>query len=956
MCRWSREREDDPVTLVSADGTESVESRNGSAGTAGIRRVSRVGRHNLPSRVTSFVGREAEKAEVIRLLESTRVVTLTGAGGSGKTRLAVEVARDVVDRWEHGPWWIDLAGLAEPELVSMEVAACLGLTPSAGEPPLEGVISHLGARRILLLLDNAEHLIAASADLVAAVTRDCPGVTVMVTSREGLHVEGESIFAVPALSLPASDGKDMEVSEAVRLFVERARQVRPNFRLDAVTTPAVVEICRRLDGIPLAIELAAARVRMLTPAQIAEGLSDRFRLLTGGPRTALPRQRTLDASVEWSYRLLSPEQQLLFARLSVFAGTFGLDAAEHVCTGDGLAPIEILDLLAGLVDRSLVQVDEGNEEARYRLLESMRVYARDRLADVDDPAAARTRHLDYFVRLATDASLGLVADFDATFARLAVEVDNLRAAMDWAMTSGVPRAVIDITEPISGFWLIRGLYSEVLRRVGAAVSVQELEAPDRARGLVTASIISYMGGDFPAGYEFGDAALALEDHLDPSLMPLALSYRAWAGFHSRKASDDQIWGDVARAVALVESDDNRLLRDRVALMAGSLTMFGRSVEQGKAQLRRILETTSAVSPHPIAVVGTHMFLANAWHWDGRSTDARGHYEEVLRVGGPIGYHYFVSLALAQLSLIDLLEEDAPSARRRIRDATQLAPRAAMGHLLLAEGLLAHHQGDTDVALRTIERAIDLESGSLEMFVAMAELFAGECALALGDAASARPHFESARARSLDPRYPSGLGRSTLSLAVLSALESEFEQASLLAYDSLEVLADYGDRVALPAAVAVIAAVSAAAGAADRAARLFGGADRMINGIGVIASSVFPSVDGLRHNAVVSARAELGDDEFNRCYAEGAALTSEEAVAYAQRGRGERGRPSSGWQSLTPTEIEVVRHVSEGRTNAEIAERMFVSPNTVKTHLAHVYTKLGLSSRSELAAKAARRDV
>lgn len=956
MFRELHEREDELMRVVPADGAESRDALNDGDRPTAVRYLRTHGRHNVPARLTSFVGREAEKSELARLLASSRVVTLTGSGGSGKTRLAVEVARDLVDRWDDGVWWVDLGGLAEPDLVPVEVAGALGLTPTADEPPVQSILRHLGSRRVLLVLDNCEHLIAASAEVVSAVTRDCTGVTVMLTSREGLHVEGEAIFAVPPLSLPASDGTDPQTSEAVRLFFDRARLVRPNFRLDAETTPSVIEICRRLDGIPLAIELAAARVRILTPAQIAEGLSDRFRLLTGGPRTALPRQRTLDASVEWSYRLLSPEQQLVFARLSVFAGTFGLDAAEHVCSGDDLPPVEVLDLLAGLVDRSLVQVEEGRGEARYRLLESIRVYARDRLADLGDPAEVRTRHLEYFIGVANDASVGLAADFHATFAGLKMDVDNLRAAMDWAMTSGRSSAVIDIAEPISPFWTVRALYAEVLARLRSAVTADGVGPSDRARGLVTASIIAYMGGDFPAGYDFADEALSLEDDLDPRLVPLALSYRAWAGFHSRKASDAQIWDDVGRALDLSEADDNPARRGRVVFFAGTLEMFGRSVEAGKGTLREILEVLSETFPHPITITPIRLFLANAWHWDGLTADAKAHYEEVLRVGGPIGYHYFVSLALVHLSFIDLVEGDPQSARRRVTQARQVAPRAAMGHVLFAEGVIAYEDGHLQTALQTIKRAIELESGSLEMFVAWAEVAAGQCALMLGDTASARQFFESARTRSLDPRYPSGVGRSLVFLALLSLDEDDIEQAAALAYDGLDVMAGYGDRVALPAALILTAALSAEIGASDRAARLLGSAERLSSETANIRSFIFASIDDLRENTKVAVRGQLGEDEFDRCFAEGAALTLEEAVAYAQRGRGQRGRPSSGWQSLTPTEVEVVRHVADGCSNAEIAERLFVSPNTVKTHLAHVYTKLGLSSRSELAGAAARRDL
>lgn len=311
----------------------------------------------LPLPLTSFIGREREIATVRGLLEQTRLLTLTGAGGSGKSRLALEVVRQVASEFPHGVGWVELAALSNPDLVPQQVAAALGLREEGGRSRIEALLEWLRDRSLLLVLDNCEHLVDACATLADTLLRGCPGLKVLATSREALAVAGERAWLVPPLSLPAAEpasARERAEAEAVQLFVERAQAVLPTFELTDANAAAVAEICRRLDGIPLALELAAARVKVLSPEQIRDRLGDAFRLLTSGGRTALPRHRTLRAAIDWSYDLLEEPKQLLLQRLSVFSGGFTIEAAEAVCAGGPIESWEVLDLLAQLVDRSLV--------------------------------------------------------------------------------------------------------------------------------------------------------------------------------------------------------------------------------------------------------------------------------------------------------------------------------------------------------------------------------------------------------------------------------------------------------------------------------------------------------------------------------------------------------------------------------------------------------------------------
>jgi predicted ATPase/class 3 adenylate cyclase len=360
--------------------------------------------NNLPDQLTTFVGRVRELEEVTGLLASGRLVTLTGAGGCGKTRLAAQAAAETLERSPDGTWWVELAPLTNPDGVDQALAESLAVRPLPGQSSLDAAIARLAGARALIVLDNCEHLLPACGEVTEAVLRACPEVTVLATSRAPLGVPGETTWRVPSLSLPREVRIEpvdaLTQSDAVRLFIERALQVRPNFTVNADNAPALAQLCHDLDGIPLAIELAAARVRVLTPQEIASGLGDRFRLLTGGARSAMPRQQTLRASVDWSHDLLSDDERTLFRRLAVFAGGWTLDAVEAVCAGDGLDRLAILDLLTSLVDKSMVAAEERGDAMRYRLLETVRQYALDRLSLAGEREIVRDRHRDAFLALA----------------------------------------------------------------------------------------------------------------------------------------------------------------------------------------------------------------------------------------------------------------------------------------------------------------------------------------------------------------------------------------------------------------------------------------------------------------------------------------------------------------------------------------------------------------------------
>jgi len=459
------------------------------------------------------------------------MLTLTGSGGSGKTRLAVQIARDLSPQFPDGVWFVDLAALSDPHLVVHVTASILNLREQAGIPVLSSLTTHLQPRTLLLLLDNCEHLLEACAWLSQTLLETCPHIRLLTTSREPLGVPGEIVWIVPPLTLPeplpwrspSSVQESLsayEQSEAIQLFVARSSAVSPGFTLTPHNAPWVANICRRLDGVPLAIELAAARLRAFSARQIAERLDDRFQLLTGGPRTAPARQQTLEAALDWSYTLLAPEEQRVFRQLTVFSGGWTLTAAEHVCTG---AAQDLMLVLASLVEKSLVVVDRNHDETRYRCLETIRQYGAQLLAEAGETGPVRIRHLDYFTRWAEQADSQLSGpDQSVWLERFNHEHDNLRSALDWSQAAeSRAEQGLRLAAACGIFWKIRGYLTEGQARLLAALEhCTDCEpAIIRSRALHRAGNIAYLKSDYPLTRTLLTEALSLSRSLGPSAKP-----------------------------------------------------------------------------------------------------------------------------------------------------------------------------------------------------------------------------------------------------------------------------------------------------------------------------------------------------------------------------------------------------------------------------------------------------
>lgn len=917
----------------------------------------------FPVGVAAFIGRERERAKLADLVADARVTTLIGAGGCGKTRLAVEVVGKLAPGFD-GVRWVDLQGVNEAAMVAPAVAAALDAQERPDQVLVDTLVEQLYARHLLVVLDNCEHLVDACAQLVAELSSACPRLHVLATSRVPLVVEGEATFEVAPLPVPdrdAASASNVAAVDAARLFEVRARQAAADFRISDENASAVAEICRRLDGIPLAVELAAARVRVLAPAQIAAGLSDRFRLLTDGLRGAPARQRTLEASLDWSYDLLEDKQRLALARVSVFAGSFELDAAKAVVGGNGIDRDEVLDLVAGLVEHSLLQVNQRPGRARYRLLETIRAYARQRLSELDDRQRVGDCHLEFYAELAGQAQEDLHGGHpELWMARLASDLDDMRAAMDWAAEVGDLRSLVGITEPIVRFWFERGVSREIHRRLhDAAANAVGLES-ERVQGLNTAAALALATYEPASMHRSAMEAVKVARVADEAeALALALAHRALSGILSGLSTNEKADANVEESVQLAQRSEDVSTRAYVLQFAGAAVLHGRSLDRGYdlfQQSVKVCEANDLAFHTPAAHGGAQAWLP----WSGRLDQTSRHARHAIESSRRLGRPGWEAVGLTGLAACDVLRGDHARARSRLSEAqAALRPRGLEGThygmwLRHWQSLSAYASGDLEAARSAAEEIVRIaRSGGSRLDEAMGEWLLGLVAQSQKHGAAARKHFESSRELSTAPRLPHTLGRSLLGLAQLAEEDDNLEEAWELAHDSLEVLDDYGDRVGAAAVLETIAGLALAVGEPERSLRLLAASQRFHADTGLVR---FPVQADRFKWARQTSRVALDSTDAAGFWEAGSALSLTDAVSYARRGRGKRQRPPFGWASLTPAELDVVRLVAEGRTNAQIGERLFISVNTVKKHLTHVYAKVDVEGRADLAAEVARRDL
>ncbi|MGE5155897.1 MAG: helix-turn-helix transcriptional regulator [Betaproteobacteria bacterium] len=912
-----------------------------------------------PVQLTPFIGRRSELAAIRDRLRQGRWITLVGPGGVGKSRLAMHVAGQTDDQYPGGVHWIDLSRLPPKGLVADEVGRSLAV-PQVTEVsgPVEAVVESVGDQCCLIILDNCEHVLTGVAQLVPALLIGCPRLTVLATSRERVAADAETVWQVPPLSLPRS-GLGIEALtdfDASKLFIERARATRADFQVDRHNAEAIVGLCIGLDGLPLGIELAAAQVMALSPEQIVRAI-DEIPDLLSRRHTGMPeRHRTMRSSVEWSHDLLNRDEQKLFRRLAMFVGGFSMGAVADVCTDDELDPGRAMELLTRLVNKSLVVAEPSGAEYRYRMLDTVRRHATDRLAESGEDAYICDRHMRYFLALAERAAPRLEAEASADLVEtLDRDWHNLRAAMDTAISGEPDTTALRLANALTVFFVIRSHFVEGRRCLAGALAASD-PAPslERCRALWGMAHMAHLLADRAGVAEYAAAA----DEMAAVVGDRITAGRAKATLGTLHMLDNPplartLFQDSENAARESGDDWCLALSRQYAAMAWTA--------QGEVQRARMARSRSY---EVVERLGNRYF--QAWHWLGvaivavltAELDEAG--TATLRAGelaGQVGDP--VCGAWAAHSYVDVLcLRGAADRSKAVLSDLAMVHGLRLRHPLAAAlveaaaGKAAIARGRFTVARRRLDLALDLLSDDFPKLTADVLVDLCDLAILRGDGASAAVLADRAldTGTALDNAWLRSAG--SLALARAAHLDGDLAGAGESCVRAVGLAGHGGYPLGLAAALEMLCVLKVEQSDHEVAARVFGAVAAMRRRLGAARRTVEARTV---RTALAQLENRLGHDSAAQLWREGARLDIDEASSQALRGhRVTRARPDRGWQSLTPAELAVAELVAKGLHNADIAARLFVSPATVRSHLGHIFQKLEIRTRAQLAVQAAAR--
>lgn len=804
--------------------------------------------HNLPTQLTSFIGRERELNEVRKLLSTTRMLNLTGAGGVGKTRLALQAAGDLIETYTDGVWFVDLSSITDAATIGPAVASALALREQPGREIADTIIDHLRGAKALLVLDNCEHLVDDVTSFASTLLRTCVELGIVATTREPLRVTGATSWAVPAMSVPDERVSTEELGqyESVRLFSERAALVRPDFALTHETGPIVARLCRRLDGVPLAIELAAAAVRALSPSEIDARLDDRFRILTGGGPD-VPRHETLRATVDWSYQLLSEIEKTLLRRLSVFAG-FTLEAAEDVCSAEPLDRDRIVELVTALVAKSLLVTDEFEDTTRYALLETIREYAAEKLVESGEESDVAGRHLVHFAGYAERTQDAIDSpELPSVLGALDADHDNFRRALRYGVVRR-PAEALSLATSLRTFWSIRGHWSDGRRWLDQTLAAgNDLPADARSRGLVAIGALAQDQGDLRSARQFFEESLKLSRSVEDEAGVATAAIRLAGVLH-----------------ALGDRDEARLL-------------FTEGLELG----RRAEDDRSTAA----ALNGLGIIAASA----GDNVTAVPLYEESVLIARRAGMRRWMASTLCNLGMATLQRGDTDRAETCFREALQIARESADKSLtavaLNSLGGVAQDRFDNEVARELHHESLTIQRELGDVIGTATSLYR------LGEIArSERRYTEAAELleESLELWRANGVAQGVAAvlceLGSLARAEGDLARAQHMLSQALTMTEELGYKQGIAASLEGLAGVAVDRSDGQRAAQLFGTAAAIRDEIGF--SLPPPAAAELDHD-IRAATALVGAERLARYYADGRSMMLEQAIALAGAPYGSR---------------------------------------------------------------------
>jgi len=970
-----------------------------------IQAQEQVSKHNLPVPPTLLIGREQDVAAACTFLQrpGVRLLTLTGTAGVGKTRLALQVATDLIDDFDDGVCFVSLAPISDPDLVIPTIAHLFGLTETGNQSCLYLLQAYLHNKHLLLLLDNFEQVIMA-APHVAELLEGCPDLKVLVTSREVLRLRAEHQFLVPPLTLPnLQQIPDMEALSqyaAVALFIERAQAVKPNFRVTKANASIIAEMCTRLDGLPLAIELAAARIKLLSPQALLARLEHRLEVLTGGARDLPERQQTLRKTIKWSYDLLSAEEQRLFRRLAVFVGGCTLEAAEAVSSAMGDGMTNVLDAITSFIDKSLIrQGEQEGGEPRLVLLEMIREYTSECLESSGEAEAARHAHAGYFLTLAEEAEPALRGPQQVMWLeRLEREHDNLRAALRWSLEQGevsqCTERALRMGSALWRFWQVRGHVSEGRQWLEKALTESRAGvAPVRAQALYAAGMLAMDQGDYNQATQRCEASLALfrklEDQRGMAVSLNVLGYAAHIrGENARArttltksltlsreigsrqgiaqslrflATEAGVRGDYMTARHLYEESlaicrgigDLYTTADVLTSLAdvlhsqGEYAMARLLAEEGLALCRELGDFMSLTYRQGLRL------LHNIAFYQSDFTVAWSLLEESLAAAQKQGDRGEIAYELGRLGAIALYQGDYGAARSLLEESITIGRELGyQRHLAFALGDLGRvflYQGNFVMARIHLEEDMAVARGlGDQRTLSYALGFSGQLALYQGDWTTACGFMEESLAIHRETGDQLGTARRLYDLGRVAFGEGDAIAARALHEDGLSIFLALKSKWFIAASFEGLAAVVLAQGKPTWAARLWGAAESLREGMG---TPIPPIERAAYERMVANARIQLDENAFAAVWAQGRAMTPEQVLASLEPApvvstpAVKPPSPPIYPHELTAREVEVLRLVAQGLTNAQIAEHLVLSLHTVKNHLRSILSKLGVTSRA-----------